>query len=100
MISRMARASAGTIGLMVSRYRLIAGFFLLHGCGVTYQLPIPPDTALVHAAREIQATPAREPVSVSLNAAERRVAEIEQQLQPATRELCFNLRERASTDCR
>ena len=100
MISRMARASAGTIRLMVSRYRLIAGLFFLHGCGVTYQLPIPPDTALVQAAREIQATPAREPVSVSLNAAERRVTEIEQQLQPATRELCFNLRERASTDCR
>ena len=100
MISRMARASAGTIGLMVSRYRLIAGLFVLHGCGVTYQLPIPPDTALVQAAREIQAAPAREPVSVSLNTAERRVGEIEQRLQPATRELCFNLRERASTDCR
>ena len=100
IITRMDRASASTIGLMLSRHRMIASLIFLQGCGVTYQLPIPTNSALIDAANEIRATPAREPVPVALNNAERRIAEIEQRLQPATRELCFDLRERASTDCR
>jgi predicted Zn-dependent protease len=79
---------------------MIASLIFLQGCGVTYQLPIPTNSALIQAANEIRAASAREPVSVTLNNAERRIAEIEQRLQPATRELCFDLRERASTDCR
>lgn len=100
IITRMDRASASTIGLMLSRHRMIASLIFLQGCGVTYQLPIPTNSALIQAANEIRAASAREPVSVTLNNAERRIAEIEQRLQPATRELCFDLRERASTDCR
>ena len=85
---------------MPSRYRLIVGLIFLQGCGVTYQLPIPPSSTLIEAANEIRATPTREPVTVALNSAEERIGEIERRLQPATRELCLNLRERASADCR
>ena len=85
---------------MPSRYRLIVGLIFLQGCGVTYQLPIPPSSTLIEAANEIRATPTREPVTVTLNSAEKRLGEIERRLQPATQELCLNLRERASADCR
>ncbi len=85
---------------MPSRYRLVVGLIFLQGCGVTYQLPIPPSSTLIEAANEIRATPTREPVTVSLNSAEKRLGEIERRLQPATQELCLNLRERASADCR
>ncbi|MED5555788.1 MAG: M48 family metalloprotease, partial [Pseudomonadota bacterium] len=85
---------------MPSRYRLVVGLIFLQGCGVTYQLPIPPSSTLIEAANEIRATPTREPVTVTLNSAEKRLGEIERRLQPATQELCLNLRERASADCR
>ena len=85
---------------MPSRYRLVVGLIFLQGCGVTYQLPIPPSSTLIEAANEIRATPTREPVTVALNSAETRLGEIERRLQPATQELCLNLRERASADCR
>ena len=85
---------------MPSRYRLVVGLIFLQGCGVTYQLPIPPSSTLIEAANEIRATPTREPVTVALNSAEKRIGEIERRLQPATQELCLNLRERASADCR
>ena len=85
---------------MPSRYRLVVGLIFLQGCGVTYQLPIPPSSTLIEAANEIRATPTREPVTVALNSAEKRLREIERRLQPATQELCLNLRERASADCR
>ncbi len=96
----MDRASASTIALMLSRHRMIASLIFLQGCGVTYQLPIPTNSALIDAANEIRATPAREPVPVALTTAERRITEIEQRLQPTTRALCLDLGERASTDCR
>ena len=85
---------------MPSRYRLIVGLTFLQGCGVTYQLPIPPSSTLIEAANEIRATPTREPVTVALNSAEKRLGEIERRLQPATQELCLNLRERAAAECR
>ena len=85
---------------MPSRYRLVVGLIFLQGCGVTYQLPIPPSSTLIEAANEIRATPTREPVTVALNSAEKRLGEIGRRLQPATQELCLNLRERASADCR
>ena len=85
---------------MPSRYRLVVGLIFLQGCGVTYQLPIPPSSTLIEAANEIRATPTREPVTFALNSAEKRIGEIERRLQPATQELCLNLRERASADCR
>ena len=85
---------------MPSRYRLVVGLIFLQGCGVTYQLPIPPSSTLIEAANEIRATPTRKPVTVTLNSAEKRIGEIERRLQPATQELCLNLRERASADCR
>ena len=96
----LGRAHAGTIGLMPSSHRLFVGLILLQGCGVTYQLPVPPSSTLNEAANEIRSTPAREPVAVALSSAEKRIGAIERRLQPATQELCLNLRERAPTDCR
>ncbi|GIS69556.1 MAG: hypothetical protein CM1200mP9_03770 [Gammaproteobacteria bacterium] len=96
----LGRALAGTIGLMPSSHRLFVGLILLQGCGVTYQLPVPPSSTLNEAANEIRSTPAREPVAVALSSAEKRIGAIERRLQPATQELCLNLRERAPTDCR
>ena len=85
---------------MGSHYRLVVVLTLMQGCGVTYQLPMPPNSTLIEAANEIRATPTREPTTVALSSAEKRIGDIERRLQPATRELCLSLRERAPADCR
>ena len=65
---------------MGSHYRLVVVLTLMQGCGVTYQLPMPPNSTLIEAANEIRTTPTREPTTVALSSAEKRIGDIERRL--------------------